>query len=263
MAPRDEIAPSGPDATSRSGPPGRAEATNFAVFAPEATACWVCLFDDDGVETRAPAHRADARRLARRSPRRAGRAALRLPRRRPVGPDARAPVQPREAAARPLRPRDHRRRGRRPGDALRYRRGRPDGRAAGSTRPARCRARWSSTTTSTGATTTTRSTRWRDTVIYELHVKGFTQLHNECPSTCAARTPGSRTPAVIELPQGPRRHRGRAAAGAPLPHRAGASPSAGWRTTGATTRSASSHRTRLLVLRVDRGQQVTRVQGRW
>ena len=24
-------------------------------------------------------------------------------------------------------------------------------------------------------------TRWRDTVIYELHVKGFTQLHNEIP----------------------------------------------------------------------------------
>ena len=24
-------------------------------------------------------------------------------------------------------------------------------------------------------------TRWRDTVIYELHVKGYTQLHNEIP----------------------------------------------------------------------------------
>ena len=24
-------------------------------------------------------------------------------------------------------------------------------------------------------------TRWRDTVIYELHVKGFTKLHNEIP----------------------------------------------------------------------------------
>lgn len=28
------------------------EATNFAVHAPEATAVWVCLFDEEGVETR-------------------------------------------------------------------------------------------------------------------------------------------------------------------------------------------------------------------
>ena len=28
------------------------ESTNFAVYAPAATAVWVCLFDDDGVEER-------------------------------------------------------------------------------------------------------------------------------------------------------------------------------------------------------------------
>ena len=33
--------------------------------------------------------------------------------------------------------------------------------------------------------------RWRDTVIYELHVKGFTRCTTGCPSSCAARTPGS------------------------------------------------------------------------
>ncbi len=28
------------------------ESTNFAVYSPNATACWVCVFDDDEVETR-------------------------------------------------------------------------------------------------------------------------------------------------------------------------------------------------------------------
>ena len=46
------------------------ESTNFAVFAPEATAVELCLFDEvDGadVETRCTADRADARHLARRA----------------------------------------------------------------------------------------------------------------------------------------------------------------------------------------------------
>jgi isoamylase len=30
---------------------------------------------------------------------------------------------------------------------------------------------------------------WHDTVIHELHVKGFTQLHPEVPPTCAAPMP--------------------------------------------------------------------------
>ena len=33
-------------------------------------------------------------------------------------------------------------------------------------------------------------TPWHKTVIYELHVKGFTQLNPTCPRTCAAATPG-------------------------------------------------------------------------
>jgi isoamylase len=39
---------------------------------------------------------------------------------------------------------------------------------------------------------------WRDTIIYELHVKGFTQRHPGCPSTCAASTSASRTRTVID-----------------------------------------------------------------
>ena len=47
---------SGRGAPGRSGASWTTEATNFAVRAPEATAVWVCLFDDDERETR---HRAD------------------------------------------------------------------------------------------------------------------------------------------------------------------------------------------------------------
>ena len=63
--------------------------------------------------------------------------------------------------------------------------GRPRRPAATSTRRRTSRAAWSSTTTSTGATTADRARRWRDTVIYELHVKGMT----------AAARPGPRAPA--------------------------------------------------------------------
>ena len=34
---------------------------------------------------------------------------------------------------------------------------------------------------------------YNETVIYEAHVKGLTQLHPESPRSCAARTPASRT----------------------------------------------------------------------
>ena len=36
--------------------------------------------------------------------------------------------------------------------------------------------------------------RWRDTVIYELHVKGFTQLHNEIPEHLRGTYAGLGTP---------------------------------------------------------------------
>ena len=40
-------------------------------------------------------------------------------------------------------------------------------------------------------------TRWRDTVIYELHVKGFTQLHNEVPEHLRGTYAGLGSPTVI------------------------------------------------------------------
>ena len=65
--------------------------------------------------------------------------------------------------------------------------------------------------------------------IYELHVKGYTQLHNEVPEHLRGTYAGLGSHDRDPLPEGPRRHRGRAAAGPPVRHRAGAWPSAGWR----------------------------------
>ena len=48
----DETAPVWPGHHQQLGATWTPEATNFAVWAPEATAAWVCLFDDDGAETR-------------------------------------------------------------------------------------------------------------------------------------------------------------------------------------------------------------------
>ena len=41
-------------------------------------------------------------------------------------------------------------------------------------------------------------TPWRDTVIYELHVKGFTQLHPAVPAGCRGKYLGMTVPVVIE-----------------------------------------------------------------
>src|SRR5690606_10386828 len=40
-------------------------------------------------------------------------------------------------------------------------------------------------------------TRWTDTVIYELHVKGFTQLHDRVPAHLRGTYAGLATPAVV------------------------------------------------------------------
>ena len=61
-------------------------------------------------------------------------------------------------------------------------------------------------------------TPWHKTLIYELHVKGFTKQHaRRAGERCAAPTPAS-APRRRAAPEGARRHRGRAAAG-PLPPR--------------------------------------------
>ena len=94
-----------------------------------------------------------------------------------------------------------------------------------------------STPPSPGATTAGRDVPWHDTVIYELHVRGFTMRHPRVPPAAARhlRGPRARAP-VIEHLQAPRRHRGRADAGARLRRRPPPGRARACATTGATTR---------------------------
>ena len=58
---------------------------------------------------------------------------------------------------------------------------------------------WSSTSpASTGASDRRPYTRWRDTVIYELHVKGMTALHDRVPEHLRGTYAGLATPAVTD-----------------------------------------------------------------
>ena len=179
--PRRGGARSGRAATTTSGSTWSEESTNFAVWAPEATAAYVCLCRRRRHRDPAPAHRAVARHLARRGPGVAAGPAVRLPGGRDLGARAGAPVQPAEAAARPLRPGRQRRARAGPGDLRLHASDAPE-----TARPARlrrqgARSAWSSTTGFDWSGDTPQRRRWRDTVIYELHVKGMTQLHDRVP----------------------------------------------------------------------------------
>ena len=88
------------------------------------------------------------------------------------------------------------------------------------------------------------NTPWHETVIYEVHVKGFTHAAPRRPRGPArnlrrARVRGGDRPLSLA-----RRHRGRAAPGPPHHRRARSSSRKGCATTGATARSATSRRTR-------------------
>ena len=183
----------------------------------------------DGVADHSAA-RADRHGLARLPARRAAGPALRLPRPRPVrrrstghrfNPHKLCSIPtPRRSAARL-----------RWDDALfgythRRSRRRPVARRARQRRRTR-RSPRSSTRRSPGATTAPPRTPWHETVIYELHVKGFTKLHPGRAGDAARhlRRAGLARPAIRHLHVA-RRHRRRAAAGAsprrrPAPGRAG------------------------------------------
>ena len=128
--------------------------------------------------------------------------ALRPARARPLRARARAPLQPEQAARRSVR-QGALGRGRLDAAGARLqagrgrrRAGRPDDRPARQRRRA-CRRAWSSTIASTGATTGRPRSPWRETIIYEAHVRGFTKLHPEVPGAAARhlRGPGpSRRP---------------------------------------------------------------------
>ena len=69
-------------------------------------------------------------------------------------------------------------------------------------------------------TGTKPETPFEETVIYELHVRGFTKLHPDVPRAPARHLPGARAPGGDRLPGAARRDRGRAAAGAHVRRRA-------------------------------------------
>ena len=175
--------------------------------------------------TRTPAHhaaRAHRPRLARLPARGAPRPALRLPRARPVQARARPSLQPAQAAARSVR------------DAT------SSASCAGTTRstatPSATRRRDLSFDRRDSAAYMPKcrvldpaftwgddrrpDVPWHDTVIYELHVRGFTHAPSgRAASRCAAPTPAWPPRRSIDHLQAPRRHHGRADAGARLHRR--------------------------------------------
>ncbi len=229
-----------------------------ALLARSAERVELCLFDDDGAETRVELTEVDALRLARLPARRRARAALRLPRPRPVRPGARACAATRPSCCSTPTPRRSTATSTGtqslfslPTSTTPTQLQRPTTRA-----PYMPKSSWS-TRSSTGATTGRRARPYNETVIYEAHVKGLTKLPPGRPrASCAAPTPASPTrrssstcttlgvTAVELMPVHQfvaRRAPGRARACA---------------TTGATTRSASSPRTPRYAAAGQRGQQV-------
>jgi hypothetical protein len=86
-------------------------------------------------------------------------------------------------------------------------------------------------------------TPWHKTVIYELHVKGFTQDQPPRPRGAARHVPRPGERAGHPAPDVARRDGGRADAGAPPYRRVAPRPEAGCGTTGATTRCRTSRPT--------------------
>ena len=114
---------------------------------------------------------------------------------------------------------------------------------------------------STGAATRRRDVPVADTVVYEAHVKALTRLHARRPRGAARHVRGPRPPGGDRAPAAARRHDGRAAARPRVQRTSLRWCSAGMRTTGATTRSASSPRTPRYAARRRPAGGGRRVQG--
>jgi glycogen debranching enzyme GlgX len=175
---RDETAPVWPGRHQELGSLWKPEATNFALWSPEGTAAWVCLFDDAGVETR---HQLTEHTLGVWHGKIPG-----VPIGQLYGYRVDGPWDPRHGRrfnpakllldpyARAIS-----------GDVT------PGPDVLGHARDPRARSKVDSADAMPRSVVVHDEfdwggdgrllTRWRDTVIYELHVKGFTQLHNEIP----------------------------------------------------------------------------------
>jgi glycogen debranching enzyme GlgX len=174
---RDETAPVWPGYHQRLGATWSEEATNFAVWSPESSAVWVCLFDDDGTESR---HQLTEHTLGvwhgaipgvpvgqrygfrADGPWDPGHGRRFNPQKLLLDPYSRAISG--EVSHGPA--------------TLAHDAARPSRRSELDSAPSMPRSVVVHDTFDWGDDRPLR-TRWRDTVIYELHVKGFTQLHNE------------------------------------------------------------------------------------
>jgi glycogen debranching enzyme GlgX len=176
---RDETAPVWPGFHQQLGATWSEESTNFAVWSPEATAMWVCLFDDDGTEVR---HQLTEHTLGVWHGAVPGIPVGQLYGFRADGPwdpghgrrfnPAKLLLDPySRAISGELRPGP---------DPLPHDPAHPSRRSTVDSAGAMPRSVVVHDEFDWGQDRQLR-TRWRDTVIYELHVKGYTALHNEVP----------------------------------------------------------------------------------
>src|SRR3954447_19242325 len=175
----DQTAPVWPGRHQELGATWSPEATNFAVTSPEATGMWVCLFDDDGWETR---HQLTERTLGVWHGAIPGVPVGQRYGFRAEGPWA--PVRGRRfnPAKLLLDPYARAVTGRvtRNTELLPHEPGHETVRSDVDSAPHMPKSVVTHDTFDWGTDRQLRH-RWRDTVIYELHVKGYTKLHNEVP----------------------------------------------------------------------------------
>ncbi|WP_244246997.1 glycogen debranching protein GlgX [Nocardioides euryhalodurans] len=191
----DETTPLWPGFHQQLGATWAPEATNFAVWAPQATAAWVCVFDEEGTETshrltehtlgvwhgKLPGVRVGQRYGFRTDgPWDPGHGLRFNPAKLLLDPYARAISG--EVA---------------PGDLALPHTGDGRSRDPRDSAPAVPRSVVVHDEFDWEGDTRLR-TRWRDTVIYELHVKGFTQLHDRVPEELRGTYAGLGSEAVTD-----------------------------------------------------------------
>ena len=229
--------------------------TNFALFSEVAERVELCLFDDDGNETRVDLAEVDGLRLARLPAGRRTRPALRLPRARAVRPGGGQRCNPAKLLLDPYAKAID---GHIDWDEalFSYQLRRPGRRATTvDSRAVHDEVRGHQPVLRLG-----RRPAAAHPVPRDGHLRGARQGHDAAASRTSPRTSrgtyaGLAHPAMIEHLTPAGRHRGRADAGAPVRarHRL---VDRGLRTTGATTPSASSPRTTTTPRPARRGEQV-------
>ncbi|QBX56548.1 glycogen debranching protein GlgX [Nocardioides seonyuensis] len=171
-------------------------ATNFAVYAPRAERVWVCLFDDEGGEERHPLTEYSLGVWHGAIPGVEPGALYGFRADGPWEPDAGLRFNPAKLLLDPY--------GKAVTGALTvhdaifgYEPGEPEVRSDLDSAPYTPRSVVVRDDFDWGGDASPRR-RWRDTVIYELHVKGMTQLHDRVPERLRGTYAGLATPAIID-----------------------------------------------------------------